>query len=211
MCCALQLLSHTKCHKTCTFALRGDWQQCLHIQISIESQKSVIESSGCVKQEATLHQFPMLSIMPRMSREDRERAIDTLVAGMSCANVAWHVNVSQSTLSCSQARFQQTSRTVDRPRSGRPRVTTPAQDQYIRLSHQRDHYRPATQTAAATLGTHNVHISPRTVWTDSLLLVSQQDILTEGLHSPPQDVVLDRTGADIGCDGLCCSGIRPYS
>ncbi|XP_076343273.1 uncharacterized protein LOC143243309 [Tachypleus tridentatus] len=39
----------------------------------------------------------------------------------------------------------------DRPRSGRPRVTTPLQDHYIRLRHLRDRTTTATSTASTVL------------------------------------------------------------
>uniref|UniRef100_A0AAZ3RYA6 Transposase Tc1-like domain-containing protein n=1 Tax=Oncorhynchus tshawytscha TaxID=74940 RepID=A0AAZ3RYA6_ONCTS len=57
----------------------------------------------------------------------------------------------------------ETGRTADRPRSGRPRVTTPAQDWYIRTSHLRDRFRMATTTARVTSGTHNPSVSAQTV------------------------------------------------
>jgi hypothetical protein len=49
---------------------------------------------------------------------------------------------------------------TDHPRSGRPRVTTPAQDRCIQTSHR---YRMATTTARDTPGTHNPSISAQTV------------------------------------------------
>ena len=56
--------------------------------------------------------------------------------------------------------YRETGRTADRPRSGRPHVTTPAQDWFIRTSHLRDRYRMAT---TARVGTHNPSISTQTV------------------------------------------------
>ena len=58
--------------------------------------------------------------------------------------------------------YRETGRTSDCPRSGRPRVTTPAQDWYIR-SHLRARYRMATTTAQVTPGMHNPSISAQTV------------------------------------------------
>jgi hypothetical protein len=57
---------------------------------------------------------------------------------------------------------RETGKTADRPRSDRPRVTTPAEDLYIRTSHLRDRYRMAT-TARVTPGTHIASISAQTV------------------------------------------------
>ena len=59
--------------------------------------------------------------------------------------------------------YRETGRTADRPRSGRPRVTTPSQDRYMRTSHLRDRYRMATTTARVTTGMHNPSISAQTV------------------------------------------------
>ena len=55
---------------------------------------------------------------------------------------------------------RETGWTADRPHSGRLRVTTPAQDRYMRTSHLGDRYRMATTTARVTPGKH---ISDQTV------------------------------------------------
>ena len=49
------------------------------------------------------------------------------------------------------------------PRQSRGQVTTQAQDRYIRLRHLCKRTVPATRTAAATIGMHNLHISAQTV------------------------------------------------
>uniref|UniRef100_A0AAZ3PP19 Transposase Tc1-like domain-containing protein n=1 Tax=Oncorhynchus tshawytscha TaxID=74940 RepID=A0AAZ3PP19_ONCTS len=56
-------------------------------------------------------------------------------------------------------RYRETGWTADRSRSGRPRVTTPAQDRYIRTSLLWDRYRIATTTARVTPGMHKPSIS----------------------------------------------------
>ena len=60
-------------------------------------------------------------------------------------------------------RYRETGQTAERPRNGRPRVTTTAQDRYIRTSHLQDRYRMATTTARVTPGMHNHSISAQTV------------------------------------------------
>ncbi len=96
--------------------------------------------------------------MPQMSQILRERAIGMLTAGMSTRAVA-HC----STISRLQRHFRESGSTSNQPHNRRPCVTTPAQDLHIQHLHLQDCLRPATQTAAATIGLHNQRISAQTV------------------------------------------------
>ena len=49
-------------------------------------------------------------------------------------------------------RVQQTGQTADRPRSGRPRVTTPQEDRHLRVLHLRNRMLTVTSSAATALG-----------------------------------------------------------
>ena len=91
----------------------------------------------------------------------RENAIGRLQAGQRQADVAHALNVSQSTISRLWNRFRQSGSTADAPRSGRPRVTTPAQDRFIRLRHLRNRFLSAQSTVQALPG--NQRISRQTV------------------------------------------------
>uniref|UniRef100_A0AAZ3NZM4 Transposase Tc1-like domain-containing protein n=1 Tax=Oncorhynchus tshawytscha TaxID=74940 RepID=A0AAZ3NZM4_ONCTS len=101
--------------------------------------------------------------MPRVPAHLREHALVMLQGGMRTADIAMATNCNVRTVRCPRQRYRETGRTADCPRSGRPRVTTPAQDRYIRTSHLRDRYRMATTTARVTPGTHNLSISAQTV------------------------------------------------
>ncbi len=100
--------------------------------------------------------------MPQMSQVLRERVIGILTAGMSSRAVAHELNVHFSTISHLQKHFREFGSTSNRPHNHRPRVTTPAQHLQIQHLQLQDRLRPATRTAAATIGLHNQRISAQT-------------------------------------------------
>uniref|UniRef100_A0AAZ3PT11 Transposase Tc1-like domain-containing protein n=1 Tax=Oncorhynchus tshawytscha TaxID=74940 RepID=A0AAZ3PT11_ONCTS len=102
-------------------------------------------------------------MMPRVPTHLCERALGMLQGGMKTADMARAKHGNVRTVRHVRQRYRETGWTADRPRSGRPRVTTPAQDRYIRTSHLRDRYRMATTTARVSLRTHNPSISAQTV------------------------------------------------
>ena len=101
--------------------------------------------------------------MPRVPAHLREHALGMLQGGMRNADVARTINCHVRTVRHLRQCYRETGWTADHPRSGRQRVTTPAQDQYIQTSHLRHRYSLATTSARVTPGMRNASISAQTV------------------------------------------------
>ena len=97
--------------------------------------------------------------MPRLNNDERNQAIGMLNAGMSTTvTVVWrHFGCTRKTIEWLRRRFRVTGNVADRPQSGRPRVTTAADDCYIILQHLHNR----RLTAAATGRQYGIH--PQTV------------------------------------------------
>lgn len=98
--------------------------------------------------------------MPRLTREERERAIGMADMGATQVHIARTFACTPLTVARLLQRYRQIGTTQDRPRTGRPRVTTPREDQRIRVIHLRNRFVTAAETAATALGRR---ISQRTV------------------------------------------------
>ena len=101
--------------------------------------------------------------MPRMSDSDRNRIIGEIRAGIKPSEVALRYNLHRSAVYRLMNKFTQDGDVVDRPRSGRPRVTDAREDRAMLMEHRRNPYRSAAETARATIGHHGRRISDRTV------------------------------------------------
>ena len=86
-----------------------------------------------------------------------------LEAGASTEDVAAQVGSSVQAVRSLRWWFVQTGSTEDLPRSGRPCVTTLAQDRYILNQHLQNNFLTVTATASVTPGTHNPRISAQTM------------------------------------------------
>ena len=84
---------------------------------------------------------------------ERNQAIGTLNSGMSATVVSRHFGCTRKTIERLRRRLRVTGNFADRPRSGRPRVTTAAGDRYIVLQHLRNR----RLTAAATGRQYGIH------------------------------------------------------
>ena len=84
--------------------------------------------------------------MPRLNEAQRHEAIGMLRA-MPVIDVANHFNCHRATIHKLKSRYQTTGNVGDLPRTGRPRVTTDAEDRRIRNSHLRNRFKTASSTA----------------------------------------------------------------
>ena len=92
--------------------------------------------------------------MPRLNNDKQNQAIGILNAGMSASVVS---RSTRKTIERLWRRFCVTGIIADRPRSGRPQVTTAAADRYIVLQHLSNR----RLTEAATGKQYGIH--PQTV------------------------------------------------
>jgi hypothetical protein len=90
--------------------------------------------------------------MPRLSQELSECAIGMLQANMNVTTVARTLGCKRLAIHHLRRRFKMTGSTKDRPRSGRPKVTSPADDRFILLRHLRDRFLPATSSTNVVQG-----------------------------------------------------------
>ena len=85
--------------------------------------------------------------MPNLRNHVRSMIIGMVTSGMKHKDIAQRLGIHRNTVLNTVRRFVTTGSTSERPRSGRPRVTTARDDQFIRTSHLRDRFRTATFTA----------------------------------------------------------------
>ena len=76
--------------------------------------------------------------MPRLSLQDKARAIGQLEAGIPVRRVAALCGVSPGNFFKLRTKFRETGEVKDRPRSGRPRKTTPPEDRFLTLASLRN-------------------------------------------------------------------------
>ena len=100
----------------------------------------------------------------------RNIVIGRLHAGESQNTVARLYNVQRSTISRILQRYQKSGSTADRHRSGRPRITSAAQNRYIRVLHLRNRSVTARETAGLRrISTQSEIISMKTAYFGAVL------------------------------------------
>ena len=85
--------------------------------------------------------------MPGLNQNQRILALTMLARGDNVSNVSRAFGCHRNTIIRFRQRFQQTSGVTDRRRPGRPRVTDPPTDRFIRLTHIRRRFQTATSSA----------------------------------------------------------------
>ena len=95
--------------------------------------------------------------MPRLNNDEQNQVIRVLNAGTSATVVSKHFGCTRKTIERLRKRLRASGSVADRPRSGRPRVTTSADDRSIVLQHLCNR----RLTAAATGRQYGIH--PQTV------------------------------------------------
>jgi transposase len=88
-----------------------------------------------------------VSVMPRLTENQRLHAIGMLQAGLAQHIVARHFDVHRYTIQSQLRRFRLSGNTRNRQRSGHPRVTSRQQDNHTRLVHLRDRFETSSLTA----------------------------------------------------------------
>ena len=97
------------------------------------------------------------------------------------AHVTIILNCTKLTIARLIQRYRVTGRTADRPRSGRPRVTTANEDRHRHILHLRNRFLTVTSSAATGLGhvtSHHTTPSTTTAWYQGLSTI-QRNIIDE--------------------------------
>ena len=101
--------------------------------------------------------------MPRLNSEERARVLAMLECGRTQEQVARRFNVSRLTIRRLVRRARVTGTFPNQPRSGRSRVTSVRQDNFIRQRHLRDRFVTAESTSHVVVGNRGRPISRYTV------------------------------------------------
>ena len=112
----------------------------------------------------------------QLSKEKQQSIITLRQEGQSIRKISRTLNVSSSAVAKTIKRYDETGSHEDRPRTGRPRVTSAAEDKFIRVTSLRNRQLTAPQIRAhinALQSSSSRHISTSTV---------QRRLRESGLH-----------------------------
>ena len=124
---------------------KTSWHTATPTCTSMQFMRAYIKDKACFLVFLVTWLYETRAIEPTLPQQ-RERAIGMLNTGTSVTDVARVMGCSRRTIHDLRTRLQQTGTSADRPRSGRPRVTTHAEDRQIVLRHLRNRFLTATFT-----------------------------------------------------------------
>ena len=90
--------------------------------------------------------------MPRLTPEQRGRALGMKDMGASNILIARTFGCHRKTIEHFMKRYRDTGTTLDRSRTGRPRVTSRREDRYLRTLHLRNRFLTVAESASTALG-----------------------------------------------------------
>ncbi|XP_071085587.1 uncharacterized protein [Haliotis cracherodii] len=90
--------------------------------------------------------------MPRLTAEQRVRAIGMLQMGWTQEHVARIIGCFKCTIARLITRHRQTGSAADRPRSGTPKVTTQQEDRFLKVLHRMSRFLTVMSSSANSLG-----------------------------------------------------------
>ena len=122
-----------------------------HIHIRCQYWNSQIFFKNC--HNSTKLYWNKSKKRPRLNNDEQNQAIGMLSAGMLATVVSRQFRCTRKTIECLWRRFHVTGNVANHPWSGRPCVTTAANDRYIVLQHLRNR----RLTAAATSRQYGIH------------------------------------------------------
>jgi len=96
---------------------------------------------------------------PRVTSEQRSLAIGMLHGGMQAKDVAANYCVAASTILRLKGRFNETGRDLGRPRSGRPKKTSAADDRYIVVTSHNNRFMSAPTLTEQFHATSGIRVS----------------------------------------------------
>ena len=85
--------------------------------------------------------------MPRPQENEQIQSVLQLAASVNVADVTRQFSCQRNTQIILRLRYHHSGSVRDRPRYGRPNVTTARQDRHLTLMHLRDRFKTAATTA----------------------------------------------------------------
>jgi len=126
---------------------------------------------------------------PRRTSEQRSIAIGMLHGGMQAKDVAAHFGVAASTISRLKGRFNETGRVQDRPRSGRPKKTSAADDRNIVVTSRRNRFMSAPKLTEQFHATSGIRVSTQTIRIASINVALMAGVPTKEVFLRPTTLV----------------------